>query len=325
MTVVLLAPFRRAPLQSMTLLPVIWDGSNSAGNQVSYTAGSAPSGGQGTLLGYGNIEGGTRNPSIPPGRVTVVAALGSRSGYCIKQVCYDTDPASVMPVGSSANPAAAANSPQLISTTVNSNVYIAGSVWLPGPGNARSDNAFPIVPSAAGVFFQLLEVYGLPYNGSPPWELDVRSLDGGTTNSFIVPSQISPSFPRYWQSSASVVYETWNDYVFHLGFGTTASADGGLTGGFLELWWGPNNTSASFGSTLVQQTFNSNAAYTLANSGKTLCIPTATAANWNGASPNTVNYDAYRKGGQFTGAGVDPVTVYHSHQKVTTTLAAANS
>jgi hypothetical protein len=112
MTIVVQAPFRRAPLQSMTLLPVIWDGSNAAGNQVSYTAGSAPSGGQGTLLGYGNIEGGTRSPSLPPGRVTVVAVLGgSRSGYCIKQVCYDTDPASVMPVGSSSNPAAAAKQP----------------------------------------------------------------------------------------------------------------------------------------------------------------------------------------------------------------------
>lgn len=299
--------------------PLIWDGrpgSGGTGTAVSYDGT-----GQGSIANYSNVEGGTLSPSytVTP-RVTVVTLdstwNGGRSGEkAFKLICYDADPASVKPTGSSANPAAAVDSPALIKTTVNNNVFIGHSVYLPGSGNSRGDNPTQVI-FGSGWFYQVFECYGPPFAGSPPWQMNLVSLDGGSTNTWNMPSQVSPSFPRFWQAGSSVTYEAWYDFVYHLGFSTTA----GSTQGFVELWVNG-----------VPQSFNTNAAWTLTTSegadggspqpnGKLLFV-TAGAANWNGSSANTLDFDTYRKSGTITGSGKDPNTVYQARQRLGTTFA----
>lgn len=259
---------------AISLQPLVWDGSNPLGNPVTYTAGSSsssPVGGQGSEPGWFSMQAGTLNPGpiaagANTGRIRTVAALGTRSGYCSKLVCYDTDWQSVVPVGGASQPSAAMLGPRLINPTGLSDVYISGSIWFPGT-NGRGDNPFPIIPYGStlgtdgvsrGNFYQFMELYGPPYTFSPPWSLMVISPSGsGGPNYAIMPLVLSPGYPYGWQDSAQLQYECWNDWVAHVKFAQTATTDGtAATGGLVEFWWGPGNTGA-FGSTLIQQTFRS--------------------------------------------------------------------
>lgn len=272
---------------------LIWSDGLTSESQVTYD-----SSGQGHLTGFGNIEGGTKNPSytVTP-RVTVVE-LGGR--MAIKKVVYNADPASVMPSGSSPNPAASANSPGLVTLTENNVGVVQFSVWMPGPGNTRGENPLPLIKS--GAWCQVFEMYGTPYAGSPPWEIDISSPDG-INNYWTIPG-VAPHYENRWVSVQPIQTECWNDFEIGYIFDTQASTDG-KTHGLIFLNFGPN-AGTTFGSTLALQEFVQ-ADAPLFDDDTVMGLVTAGPSNWNGGA-NTLNFPLYHK----SGLSVDPVFAYHS-------------
>jgi hypothetical protein len=248
-------------------------------------------------------------------------AAGGRSGSSYKLTVYDGDHAagSGLSVGN-LNPssgshfgsAASMNSKGLITPSSNNDIYIGFSFMLPGASAPAGINPYPSFHvSSGGTDSLIYETYGPPYSGTPPVSLELNALSAGGPNSLFWPNPNSPSTPS-WRSP-SLPTDTWIDVIIHEHFATSA---GWPSAGYAELWLGIGGST--FAANITQQTFTGGS---LANGNKVLQVVTAGPANWNGSTPNTMNFSSYYRAiGSYVGAGVDPVTMYLDNMMAATTL-----
>lgn len=264
-----------------------WDGRPALGSDF-VLSGSGTSM-RATLANYNTSANqfGTANPdNTVDKRLHCRAPFGGVSGSQVITVSNHNPDYLSVNLGQNGSPSTAAVTPTLIGNHATGGAnwenYVGFSVLFPGTNN-RGDKAFPLVPG----FLQFHEVYSSPWTPSPPWQLGVRNVGG--VNKLIMPSQFGPGYPRFWQS-ADWVTEHWYKIVYHLGMSSEASDDGGLTGGFLELWIDD-----------VQQVFNTSAFWTLAENGKKLITPTAIAGM--GTYRAQLYFNLYRSACMFSGEG----------------------
>lgn len=103
--------------------------------------------------------------------------------------------------------------------------YVSFSTYFP--------TGFPIINSG---FFQIAEVYGAPYGGSPTIGIDLEKNDAGNANSIILRRHYKDStgteqwgYPAIWKSQP-IVLDTWQDIVLHFKLSDVPSE------GFVEIW-----------------------------------------------------------------------------------------
>jgi hypothetical protein len=243
---------------------LIWNGDLSTGNWSQWTGPQACSG---------------SNPVAPAGTVMVQNPLPQPGGMSnvVKFTVADTSVSANCPVlGSPGDPNA-----MLIGRNIfvpGMNVYIAFSIYLP-VGFPRI--CTPYVPRC---FFSFAEVYGPPYDGSPPYAIM------GANQHFALGTLTNPDA---W-NSPKWVPGRWNQFILHVKFETDRS-------GFVQLYYngalqtlsGPSGPAT----TLYESTL----------------VP---GVNWNGSTPNHLSLQQYRSGVVKMGT----IVTYESGARVGPTL-----
>ena len=209
-----------------------------------------------------------------PGAVSVVGSPAPAGVHAVGLTVNNNDTMSACPNHVfSANPAAAVDSPGLFHA--GDDRYIGFSTFLPAN--------FPYIPH----WFQLAEIYGPPFAGSPPIGIDIEGSRLGLWNDH------STGYANPW--SVPVQTNTWLDLVLHVKFSSDPTV------GFVEIWLGG-----------VQQTFS--------NGQQRLYMATLVPGiNWTGGNgANTLDLDQYRSILDPFG----PVTIYHAAAAVGDSFAA---
>lgn len=162
------------------------------------------------------------------------------------------------------------------------NDYIAVSMLVPTTMPAVNTN---------NAWFELAEVYGKPYGGSPPVSVCLSDWGQNGVNHFIMNQDATNGYKRAWTGPAATDGK-WHTIIFHVNFET-------------------NNTGS------VQIYFDGQL-QTLANGTTTLNEATLDpGVNWDGKDGNFLNIQSYRSPGSFPGT----VTTYMGAPKIGTTLA----
>jgi polysaccharide lyase-like protein len=202
-----------------------------------------------TLASWGYVQA-CPGPSPPSGVSVVRQPIPPGQRYAIRFTVSDASVNVNCPIlGSPGNPNAQVLSPNIFRP--GDNVYVSFSLMLP-PG-------FPRVPFEHGSFFSLMEVYGEPFDGSPPFALLV------TGRHLFLGTRVSADA---W-NSPEIRYGQWMDFVLHVNFATDDS-------GYVQLWYDS-----------VQQRFS--------NGSETLHEPTLLpGVDWNGSSPDHLSLQQYR-------------------------------
>ncbi len=148
-----------------------------------------------------------------------------------------------------------------------------------------------------GKWFQIAEIYGPPYDGSPTIGIDLTA-DGNGHNHLALGLDATHSGTP-WVGPA--LDGRWHTVILHVHFAVNDT-------GYVELWY--DN---------VQQTFTGYAQnVTLTNHGKRLNYATLVPGiNWDGQTANFLDIDSYRLRNAFPGL----VTIYHGAPAVGKTLA----
>jgi hypothetical protein len=177
--------------------------------------------------------------------------------------------------------------------TPGMNVWIGMSVYLP-VGFPRIN-----VPFHPTGFFSLMSIYGPPYNGSPPWSLNVQDRRFGVNATTGGGGPNGPYAGAAWKSSTNesmtpITYGVWHDFVFHVKFATNKT-------GYLEIYYDG-----------VKQKFG--------DGSKRIYLPTLRpGVNWDGSTPNHISLQQYRGSTAASGA----LTTYATAVKVARSYAAA--
>jgi hypothetical protein len=160
--------------------------------------------------------------------------------------------------------------------------YVAVRVMVPTTMPAVNTN---------NSWFQLAELYGKPYGGSPPVSVDLSDFHENGVNHFIMDQDATNGYARAWTGPASNDGQ-WHTIIFHVNFET-------------------NNTGS------VQIYFDGQL-QTLTNGTTTLHEATLDpGVNWDGKDGNFLDLQSYRSPGAFPGT----VTTYEAAPKIGTTLA----
>jgi Polysaccharide lyase len=211
----------------------------------------------GTPSQYALVEG-------CPGAVSVVGHPAPPGVHAAALTVKDNDTMSACPgTVFSANPAAAVDSPDLFYD--GDEDYIGFSTYLPAN--------FPYVPH----WFQLAEIYGRPFAGSPPIGIDIEGNRLGLWRNQ------STGYDNPW--SVALQTGTWLDMVLHVKFSSDPTV------GFIEIWL-------------------NGAPQTFANGRQRLYMATLVpGVNWDGAAGgNSLDLDQYRSILDPLG----PLTIYHA-------------
>jgi hypothetical protein len=140
-------------------------------------------------------------------------------------------------------------------------------------------------------WFELAEVYGQPYDGSPAVSVSLSDWGQNGVNHFMMDQDATNGYARAWTGPAANDGK-WHTITFHVNFET-------------------NNTGS------VQIYFDGQL-QTLANGTTTLHEATLDpGVNWDGTHGNFLNLQSYRSPGSFPGT----VTTYEGAPKIGTTLA----
>lgn len=205
-----------------------------------------------------------------PGGVTIVDSPTRKGNGAAKFTVSDGDTNSRCDDVPTHNPRA-----QLVSDGMfgdGDEYYIAHSIYFP------SD--FPDDPNG---WFQIAELYGPPFGGSPSMGIDVCG------SSICFSRDESHGYDSIWESPR-VTKGEWHDLVYHVKFSTDASE------GFVEIWYdGVKQTMKNGEERVYYQTLRPG-------------------LNWNG-TPNSFFLNQYRQAGQ----GLGTVTLYHDEAAVGTT------
>lgn len=162
------------------------------------------------------------------------------------------------------------------------NDYIAVRVLVPTSMPAVNTNT---------AWFQLAEVYGKPYGGSPPIGLDLSDFHENGVNHFMMNQDANHGYARAWTGPAANDGK-WHTIIYHVNFET-------------------NNTGS------VQIYFDGQL-QTLTNGTTTLHEATLDpGVNWDGKDGNFLDIQSYRSPGSLPGT----VTTYEAAPKIGTTLA----
>jgi hypothetical protein len=160
--------------------------------------------------------------------------------------------------------------------------YIAVRVMVP--------TTMPAVDTNSS-WFQLAEVYGKPYGGSPPVSVALSDFDESGVNHFEMDQDATNGYARAWTGPASDDGQ-WHTIIFHVNFET-------------------NNTGS------VQIYFDGQL-QTLTNGTTTLHEATLDPGiNWDGTDGNFLDLQSYRNPGSFPGT----ITTYEGAPQIGTTLA----
>jgi hypothetical protein len=213
---------------------------------------------------------GWSNQSCPDG-VTVVSNPTGARGYAAKFTVSDTSTDANCPLVPTENPRAQLVGPGMFKP--GDDRYIAFSTFFPA--------GFPTTTD----WFQIAEIYGAPWGGSPPIGIDVvgnrLTLDTGMAHHGAI-----------WTSSTDIAKGTgWEDIVLHVKFSTDPSV------GFVELWRNG-----------VRQTFTD---------GSQRFYYDTLVPGVNDGSPNSLILNEYRSGSTPMGT----VWLYHADVKVGTSYA----
>jgi hypothetical protein len=209
-----------------------------------------------------------------PGAISVVGIPAPAGVHAVALTVNDNDTMSACPNHVfSANPAAAVDSPDLFHN--GDDRYIGFSSFLPAN--------FPTIPH----WFQLAEIYGQPFVGSPPIGIDIEGTRLGLWRNQ------ATGYDNPW--SVPLQTNTWLDMVLHVKFSSDPTV------GFIEIWLNG-----------VQQTFS--------NGQQRLYMATLVpGVNWTGgAGANQLDLDQYRSILDPFG----PVTIYHAAAAIGDSFAA---
>jgi len=160
--------------------------------------------------------------------------------------------------------------------------YISVPMLVPAKMPAvNTDNAW----------FELAEIYGKPYGGSPPVSVGLSDYGENGQNHFMMNQDARDGYKRAWTGPPATDGQ-WHTITFHVNFET-------------------NNTGS------VQIYFDGQL-QTLANGSTTLHEATLDpGVNWDGTDANFLNIQSYRSAGSFPGT----LTTYMGTPTIGTTLA----
>eukprot|EP00026_Physarum_polycephalum_P014058 Phypoly_transcript_14528.p1 GENE.Phypoly_transcript_14528~~Phypoly_transcript_14528.p1 ORF type:complete len:264 (+),score=33.70 Phypoly_transcript_14528:55-846(+) len=228
----------------------------------------------GTIVFAEDFEEGNLNQwnvqACPEG-VTISSAYARTGNHSAKFTVNDGDTHAKCSSVPTDNPRA-----QLVSQkglfTNGDEFYIAVSVFFP-PGFPQPKD-----------WFQIAELYGPPFAGSPSMGVDICQ-----GNRICFQRDASHNFDDIWVSSP-IVLGKWRDIVLHVKFSTDPSV------GFVGIYDDGVQQKMSNGQSLVY-------------------YQTLSSVNWNG-TPNNLFLNQYRSADENLGT----VTLYHDAVKVGTTL-----
>jgi outer membrane biosynthesis protein TonB len=203
-----------------------------------------------------------------PNAITEVSDPAGSSRKVFKMVVADSD---VYPITPSENPRAQVLSPPEIES--GDEIWWSSSFYLPGS-----------FPSSVPGWLNLLEgPYGGPFNGSPPWQIQVVG------NSIQWTRNKTYSWDIPWKMP--LVKEKWVNVLVHERFGTS---------GYVEMWINGQPI-----------TFFSGGTYNPNGVASTSHLNMATMDSSNNGGANTIILQSYRKAGMFSSATVyeGPLTI----------------
>lgn len=149
----------------------------------------------------------------------------------------------------------------------------------------------PTTVPATSTWFNLAEIYGKPYGGSPPVSFGLSDVGESGQNHFVMNQDATNGYKRAWTGPPATDGQ-WHTITFHVNFET-------------------NNTGS------VQIYFDGQL-QALANGTTTLNEATLDpGVNWDGTHANFLDIQSYRSAGSFPGT----VTTYAGAPRFGTTLA----
>jgi hypothetical protein len=162
------------------------------------------------------------------------------------------------------------------------NDYIAVSMMVPTTMPAVNTN---------NAWFELAEIYGKPYGGSPTVSVSLSDFGQNGQNHFMMNQDASHGWARAWTGPAADDGQ-WHTIIFHVNFETNDT-------GYVQIYFdGQLQTLANGTTTLHEATLQPG-------------------VNWDGKDGNFLNLQSYRSPGSFPGT----VTTYMGAPKIGTTLA----
>jgi hypothetical protein len=160
--------------------------------------------------------------------------------------------------------------------------YIAVRVLVPAAMPAVNTN---------NSWFQLAELYGKPYGGSPPVSVDLSDFHENGINHFIMNQDANHGYARAWTGPAANDGQ-WHTIIFHVNFETNNT-------GWVQIYFdGQLQTLTNGTTTLHEATLDPG-------------------VNWDGKDGNFLDLQSYRSPGSLPGT----VTTYEAAPKIGTTLA----
>jgi hypothetical protein len=210
-----------------------------------------------------------------PNAITEVGDPAGSSQKVFKMVVADSD---VYPITPTENPRAQLLSPTSIKP--GDEIWWHSKFFLPGS-----------FPSSVPGWLNLLEgPYGSPFNGSPPWQIQVVG------NSIQWTRNRTYAWDVPWKMP--LVKEKWVDVLVHERFGSS---------GFVEMWINGQ-----------QVTFFSGGTYNPAKVAPTTHLDMATMDSSNNGAPNSIILQSYREAGMLGSVSVfeGPLTIGTSRAAV---------
>lgn len=215
----------------------------------------------------GSLSQWQNNQSCPDG-VQVVTNPVRGGKYAAKLTVSDSSTKSNCPKVPTDNPRA-----QLVSDPLfreGDEFYVGFSTLFP--------NGFPVITD----WFQVAELYGEPWGGSPTMGIDVKR------KRMVLARDQAYGWDDAWTAPVDIQTNAWIDIVMRVKFSTNPSV------GFVEIWYNGQPQ-------------------TMKNGSKRIYYETLrTGVNWNGSSPNRVFMNQYRSSNTPLGT----VTIYHDEVRV---------
>jgi Polysaccharide lyase len=245
----------------------------------------APAAGQasaGNVLLHGSFACGCISPklfpyqSFTPGHVTVASDPLGGSQKVLKFAVADSD----RPYAGATHPRGDVESAPMFKP--GDDDYIAVRMLVPttmAPVDTESD------------WFQLAEIYGQPYGGSPTVSVALSDFGENGQNHFVMNQDATHGYKRAWTGPAATD-GLWHTVIFHVNFETNNT-------GFVQIYFdGKLQTLANGTTTLNETTLDAG-------------------INWDGKDGNFLDLQSYRSSGSFPGT----VTSYMGAPMIGTTLA----
>jgi Polysaccharide lyase len=214
--------------------------------------------------------------SFTPGHTSVVADPDGSGQNVLKFAVADSD----RPYAGAENPRSDVETAPIFKP--GDDDYFAIPMMIPVGTPAVDTNS---------AFFQMAEVYGQPYGGSPTVSVALSNFGENGVNHFMMNQDATNGYKRAWTGPASND-GLWHTIIFHVNFETNNT-------GFVQIYFdGKLQTLANGTTTLNETTLDAG-------------------INWDGTDGNFLDIQQYRSAGSFPGT----VTTYGGAPKIGTTLA----